>query len=180
MGDVGGRCRIGACHQMVPKGFPAAEKCRRSLRHDLFTHRQLVALSELHYHIDSIPDPVYRDLLRYAFSATLYMCNRTFLSAKGRKESRGGSSIFSIFRYKVAKRVIELDPWAVFSRRVASLLKCKRETNTLIGALPKGSTNARFISGHAQDLGAHVEPESVDYIFTDPPYGSHIAYLDLT
>jgi len=147
---------------------------------DLFTHKQLLCLSELYHHIVKVEDPVSRDLLRYAFSATLYMCNRTFLSAKGRKESRGGSSIFSIYRYKIAKQTVELDPWEVFSRRVHSLLKCKRETNTLIGAVMGGSKNARFVSGHAQDLCAHVEPESVDYIFTDPPYGSHIAYLDLT
>src|SRR2546427_8775583 len=75
-----------------PKDFPLPRNADVRFVHDLFTHRQLVALSELHYHIDSIPDPVYRDLLRYAFSATLYMCNRTFISAKGRKESRGGSS----------------------------------------------------------------------------------------
>ena len=111
--------------------------------------------------------------------ATLYMCNRTFISAKGRKESRGGSSIFSIYRYKVAKKAIELNPWTVFSGRFKKLLAAKQETNLLIGMLPGASNNATFAKGYAQCLTQFVEPESVDYIFTDPPYGRNIAYLDL-
>jgi adenine-specific DNA methylase len=81
--------------------------------HELFTHKQLLALSELLYQIGKIDDEKIRNLLRYTFSATLYMCNRTFISAKDRKESRGGSSIFSIYRYKVAKRSVNLNPWEV-------------------------------------------------------------------
>jgi hypothetical protein len=147
---------------------------------DLFTRRQLLALSELFHHIQRVGDTVNRNLLRYAFSATLYMCNRTFISAKGRKESRGGSSIFSIYRYKVAKRTVELNPWAIFSGRFRKLVACKKETNQFIGAHAGGSSNASFIKGYAQRLTDYIEPESVDYIFTDPPYGAHIAYLDLT
>jgi len=147
---------------------------------DLFTYRQLLGLSELYHHIQCVEDAVYRNLLRYAFSATLYMCNRTFISAKGRKESRGGSSIFSIYRYKVAKSTVELNPWTIFTGRVRRLIACKKETNLLIGAHPGGSTHAKFIKGYAQRLTEYIQPESVDYVFTDPPYGAHIAYLDLT
>jgi 16S rRNA G966 N2-methylase RsmD len=147
---------------------------------DLFTHRQLLCLSEIFHSIERLNDPTTRNLMRYAFSATLYMCNRTFISAKGRKESRGGSSIFSIFRYKVAARTVELNPFDIFKGRVSRLIAAKRETNQTIGAWPGGSANAKFFCGYAQRLTDYVEPNSVDYIFTDPPYGSHIAYLDLT
>jgi len=43
-------------------------------------------------------------LRRYAFSATLYKGNRTFIEAKGRKESRGGH-----FRADAEKKS---DEWA--------------------------------------------------------------------
>ncbi len=86
-----------------PTGYPLPQNADVPLVEDLFTHRQLLCLSELYYHIQKVKPESSRNLLRYAFSATLYMCNRTFLSAKGRIESRGGSSIFSIYRYKVAK-----------------------------------------------------------------------------
>jgi hypothetical protein len=163
-----------------PKDYPLPKNADVPLVENLFTHRQLLSLSELYHHIGQVPDPTCRDLLRYAFSATLYMCNRTFISAKGRKESRGGSSIFSIYRYKVAKRAVELNPWTMFKGRVLKLIAAKKETNLEIGALPGGSTNATFIKGYAQNLTKYVQRESVDYIFTDPPYGAHIAYLDLT
>jgi DNA modification methylase len=163
-----------------PRDCPLPKNADVPLVEDLFTRRQLLCLSELYHHIQRVKDETNRNLLRYAFSATLYMCNRTFISAKGRLESRGGSSIFSIYRYKVAKRVVELNPWSIFSGRFRRLIACKKETNQLIGAHPGGSSNARFLKGYAQRLTTYVAPESVDYIFTDPPYGAHIAYLDLT
>lgn len=158
-----------------PKDVPLPKNADVSKVEDLFTLRQLLELSELYHHIQKIKDDVNRDLLRYAFSATLYKCNRTFISARGRKESRGGSSIFSIYRYKVAKRTIELNPWNIFARSVKKLIEAKRETNLLI----TNSEDAKFLKGYAQNLTEQIEPESLDYIFTDPPYGAHIAYLDL-
>lgn len=163
-----------------PKDCPLPKNADRPLVEQLFSRRQLLGLSELWYHISRIQDQVARDLLKYVFSATLYMCNKTFLSAKGRKASRGGSSIFSIYRYKIAKEPVELHVWEVFQRRFGRLLACKKETNQEIGCHPKGSSEAVFITGRAQELTKHIKPESVDYIFTDPPYGGHIAYLDLT
>jgi hypothetical protein len=167
-------------NRWYPKDYPLPKNADVPLVENLFTHRQLLALSELFYHIGRIEDPTCRDQLRYAFSATLYMCNRTFISAKGRKESRGGSSIFSIYRYKVAKNAIELNPWSIFKGRLLKLIAGKKETNLQIGSRQGGSSNAKFIKGYAQKLTDYIQPESVDYIFTDPPYGAHIAYLDLT
>ena len=105
----------------------------------------------MYHHIQRVKDEVSRNLLRYVFSATLYMCNRTFLSAKNRIETRGGSSIFSIFRYKVAKKAVELNPWQQFSNRYQKLLTAKKETNQFIGTRPGGSDNARFIKGYEVD-----------------------------
>jgi len=166
-------------NRWYPAEVPLPKNADVHMVEDLFTHRQLLQLSELYHHIMRIKDDITRDLLRYAFSATLYKCNRTFISAQNRKESRGGSSIFSIYRYKVAKRTIELPVWTVFERAVAALIEAKRETNKEITG-PNGSKDATFIKGSAQRLTEYVKPESVDYIFTDPPYGAHIAYLDLT
>jgi len=142
-----------------PQGKPLPKNADAALVEDLFTYRQMLCLSELYHHVQKLKDQVSRELLRYAFSATLYKCNRTFISAQGRAESRGGSSIFSIFRYKVAKRVIELDPWDIFARSVRKLIAAKRETNLLIGERPGGSSNAQFFTGYAQRLTDHVPPD---------------------
>lgn len=60
---------------------------------ELFTRRHLIALSILYHHVQAVKDEVIRDLLRFAFSATLAKVNRTFVSAHNRAESRGGATI---------------------------------------------------------------------------------------
>src|SRR5205814_4235001 len=65
---------------------------------DLFTPRQLAGLARIRQAIDSEEQPAVRNLLLLAWSASVAKLNKTFLSAKGRAESRGGSSIFSIYR----------------------------------------------------------------------------------
>src|SRR5207249_11772067 len=61
------------------------------------------------------------------FPYTTLFRSKTFLSARGRLESRGGSSIFSIYRYKIADSPVELPPWEVFRERVANVIHGKAE-----------------------------------------------------
>src|SRR5438552_864650 len=42
-------------------------------------------------------------------------------------ESRGGSSIFSIYRYKIASQSVELPIWETFSGRYLNVLAAKQE-----------------------------------------------------
>jgi 16S rRNA G966 N2-methylase RsmD len=147
---------------------------------ELFTPRMLHGLARLHASIMGVADTFSRDLLRLAFSATLVRINRTFLSATNRRESRGGSAIFSIYRYKVAKRAVELPLWEQFATRCKRLFQAKLETNQLIGDFYQESDTATFRQGSATRLQSWIEPGSIDYIYTDPPYGGHIAYLDLS
>ena len=43
----------------------------------------------------------------------------------------------------------------------------------------KTISNAQIIKGTAVDL-SFLHNESIDYIYTDPPYGKKIPYLDLS
>jgi 16S rRNA G966 N2-methylase RsmD len=149
---------------------------------DLFSPKQLLALAWLKAAIDQISDPPSRGALLLAWSATLGKLNRTFLSARGRLESRGGSSIFSIYRYKLAATAVELAPWGVFHERVLNVIDGKREVLRWKRAwLASKNWHGSFETHDVDiaDLPATVD-RKVDYIFTDPPYGGHIAYLDLS
>ncbi len=146
---------------------------------ELFTPRMLHGLARLRAEITKVTHKPSRDLLLFAFSSTLARINCTFLSASNRRESRGGAAIFSIYRYKVAKEPVELPLWDQFAKRVDRLVVAKRETNELIGDFYEEDT-AVFKHGSATRLLNWLEPGSVDYIYTDPPYGAHIAYLDLS
>ena len=93
---------------------------------EMFTPRQLAGLALIKQAIES-EDGVIRDLLLLAWSASVAKLNKTFLSAKGRAESRGGSSIFSIYRYKLAARSVELPIWETFHGRFLNVLAAKKE-----------------------------------------------------
>lgn len=154
--------------------------------HDLFTARQLAGIATLREGINAITEGVTRDLLLLAWSASIAKLNRTFLSAKGRAESRGGSSIFSIYRYKVAKQNIELPIWETFEGRFRNVLAAKKEVFDIIetrhatGMRIDSRKNFRCHADDAASLGKRLGAESADYIFTDPPYGGFISYLDLS
>ena len=135
-------------------------------------------------------DGVIRDLLLLAWSASVAKLNKTFLSAKGRAESRGGSSIFSIYRYKLAAaNRWNLPIWETFHGRFLNVLAAKEEVLQLraIGKSPAGGglkldskKNFERFAHDAATLDKIIKPGSVDYIFTDPPYGAFISYLDLS
>jgi DNA modification methylase len=150
--------------------------------HELFSHRQLIALVILRNAIDSIPNRHARAGMLLAWSATLTKLNKTFLSAEDRAESRGGSSIFSIYRYKIAKTPIELAPWQTFYERANNIITAKLEIDAHIEYKKRtGGFAGQFkvYSRDIQSLSEELEGQ-VDYIFTDPPYGGHISYLDLS
>jgi DNA modification methylase len=156
--------------------------------YDLFTPRQLAGLALIKQTIEREAG-ITRDLLLLAWSASVAKLNKTFLSAKGRAESRGGSSIFSIYRYKLAAHSVELPIWETFHGRFLNVLAAKEEVLRLRdyrkkpsgGSLDLSSDkNFRVLARDAATLDRVIEPGSVDYIFTDPPYGAFISYLDLS
>jgi DNA modification methylase len=150
--------------------------------YELFTPRQLISLAILKDQIDKIENISIRNVFLLAWSSTLARINKTFISTKGRAETRGGSSIFSIYRYKIAKDVIELSPWECFYNRFPNMLKARKEMMQAIELKKrKGGWVGQF-KAYELDVEELEQKffESADYIFTDPPYGGHISYLDLS
>lgn len=156
--------------------------------HEMFTPRQLAGLALIKQAIER-EEAIVRDLLLLAWSASVAKLNKTFLSAKGRAESRGGSSIFSIYRYKLAARSVELPIWETFRGRFLNVLAAKeevlhlrdhRQRQTGGGEKLDSRQHFRVLESDAAILDRALQPGSVDYIFTDPPYGAFISYLDLS
>src|SRR5437762_2053146 len=100
--------------------------------YDLFSPVQITALAVLKNSIDDISNIGTRRAMLLAWSATLAKLNKTFLSAEGRAESRGGSSIFSIYRYKIAKTPVELPVWQTFEERADNVIAAKSEIDKTI------------------------------------------------
>jgi hypothetical protein len=166
----------------MPENIPLPNNSDVPRYHELFSTRQITALAFMRQQIDRIDNRHARRGMLLAWSATLAKLNRTFLSAEGRAESRGGSSIFSIYRYKIAKEPVELPPWKTFEERARNILSAKIEIDKTIEV--KRRTTGWFgkFETHQKDIDDLVGEFKgrIDYIFTDPPYGGHISYLDLS
>jgi len=154
-----------------------------ALVEDLFDKRQLIVLSKLLKEIEKIKDPVIKDLMKFVFSGTIARANLTYNLSTTRGEARlgdGGSSVFAQYRYWKPKRKVVLDVWDRFEYRFECVRKAKEASNKLIGDFYKEEDTFKAYIESATNLSEFIKEKSIDYIYTDPPYGAHIAYLDLT
>jgi DNA modification methylase len=148
--------------------------------HEIFTKKQLFQLSLIKSQIDQFPSSNEKDLLLILFCGTLSRANMAYsLPADGRTIYSGDFTIFHTGRYRIPKKIAEIPVLPVFKRRFLDIIKAKKETNADF----RGYVNKRtlqLVEGSATNLKPYLTDSSVDYVYTDPPYGGHIKYLDLS
>jgi DNA modification methylase len=145
---------------------------------NLFDKRQLIVYSFILKEIKKIRNKRIRDLMLFVFSGAIARGNLTHND--GGDVGGGGSSIFAQYRYWKPKRIKVLDAWKIFENRFRIVKKCKEASNNRIGDLYKEGETFIINKYSATKLTDLVRKNSIDYIYTDPPYGAHIAYLDLS
>ena len=151
----------------------------------LWTKRQLTGLSLLWHFISEIQDAGIRDQMKLVFSSTVARVNLTYnismtrQHGEKRKLGDGGSALFAQYRYWFPKNIVELKVWDRFRDRFARILKAKEKWNEITKGISV-KDNFTVINASVLDLKKHIPENSVDYIYTDPPYGGNIAYLDLS
>src|SRR5205823_10176459 len=64
-------------------------------------------------------------------------------------------------------------------KEVLLIKRYRQKTYPTCGPLDSGR-NFRVLASDAATLDQEISPGTVDYIFTDPPYGAFISYLDLS
>ncbi|TAE17862.1 MAG: DNA methylase [Bacteroidetes bacterium] len=121
-----------------------------------------------------------RKTLLLMFSGLVTKVNLTFHTTQGANDdniSGGDASAFRYYRYRIAPDPKEIDLMKYFSLRYQKVVGAKQEI------APKINENtiqhAQIVKGTATDL-SFIKKESIDYIYTDPPYGKKIPYLDLS
>ena len=157
---------------------------------DLFTKRNLIALSILYHAIEELEDPIQKDFMKIAFSSNLH--NVSKLNVVHHLRLRSGihpSRGWVMHRYWVPPVRIELPVWFYFAERYKHVLRGKSESNSTIplfreannfASLTDSRNNALIMTHSALTLGDVLPSESVDYVFTDPPYGGSIQYGELS
>lgn len=153
---------------------------------DLFTKRNLICLSMILNHIEDISDGKIRDLFKFTFTSALAQSSKmVFVYRKeGRNRDVGG---WATRGYWVPNEYFEINVWNCFEERFSKILRGKEESDSSIAEY--GETN-KFNDLHAGsnifiktfnalELDKIIPPNSIDYIFTDPPYGDAVPYLEL-
>jgi 16S rRNA G966 N2-methylase RsmD len=130
---------------------------------DFWTPRNLRALARLWREIGQWPDERERQALAFAFTNTAWHATRM-----RRYNARGGQRPLTGTLY-IPQLSIEVNPAPVFAHKIKQLQRFYAE-------LSADGPPVSVTRGPAGDLA--LPDASVDYCFTDPPFGSNIFYGD--
>jgi 16S rRNA G966 N2-methylase RsmD len=144
----------------------------------LFSKNQLAQLALLKSIIKKEKDENIRNSLLLMFSGLLTKANLTYhISTYVKKEGGGDAAAFRYYRYRIAPNPTEIDLMKYFQLRYKKVYDAKKEMQYFINE--DTISNIKILKGTATNL-KFIPKESVDYIYTDPPYGKKIPYLDLS
>ncbi len=144
----------------------------------LFSKNQLAQLALLKAIILKEKNSDIRNSLLLMFSGLLTKANLTYHTTPSKPQvGRGDAAAFRYYRYRIAPSPVTIDIMHYFELRYKKVRAAKQEMEHFINE--DSISNAQVIQGTATDLG-WLPSESIDYIYTDPPYGKKIPYLDLS
>jgi len=129
---------------------------------DMFARRPAIALSRLWHRIGQVDDVAVREALQFAFTNTAWHASRMRrYNAKGGQRPLTGTLF-------IPQLISEPNVFEVFRHQV-------RQVCRLYDVLSDGEVDVKQAS--ATDL-RWLADNSVDYVFTDPPFGNNIHYAD--
>jgi 16S rRNA G966 N2-methylase RsmD len=158
-----------------PKGFVLPKGSDVAVIEELFTEEQLSKLAFLKHLIKKEKEENIRNSLLLAFSSSVNKFNKTFHYTKS--EGGGDSGPFRYYRYRIAPSPGKLELMNIFETKFQKIFSAKKEIESKINQ--STIKNIKILKGTATNLD-WIKNESVDYIYTDPPYGKKIPYLDLS
>jgi len=149
--------------------------------YELFSEEQMAQLVLLKNIIKKEKNENIRNTLLLAFSSSLNKHNLTFHYT--RSTGGGDSAAFRYYRYRIAPEPGTMPLLQIFETKFKKIYSAKKEIEELCLLNQKTVfemfEDAKIIKGSATDL-SFIQKESIDYIYTDPPYGKKIPYLDLS
>jgi len=147
--------------RLKPKGYEWA--------HQLYTHRALLVLGSLANHIEKVTSP---DVRRVLYSLVYHQTVNASLRNSYRPGSTFGNRAITGVYY-VSSMPAEASVIALVRGTVKRFKQlCKTPWTEFSKA------NVAISTGHAARLSG-IPSGSIDYVFTDPPFGSNIFYADL-
>lgn len=161
-----------------PKSIPLPKGSDVETTKELFSDKQTAQLGLLKSIISKQKNENIRNSLLLMFSGIVTKANLTYHTTPNKpKAGQGDTSAFRYYRYRIAPHHVDVDIMTYYELRFKKVSQAKKEMEYFIN--PKTISNAQIFKGTATNL-SFIPKESVDYIYTDPPYGKKIPYLDLS
>jgi len=173
-------------------GKPFKKKESSNCIEDLFGKRSLIAHSIVYHEIEKIENQDIRDMMKFVFSSNLHNVSKLNVVhhlrlRMGVHPSRG----WVMHSYWIPHVRIELPFWFYFNERFQHIFRGKKESNRLVPHYKeaksfddlKKDANILICMQSAlrlDDAPARIPNESIHYVFTDPPYGGSIQYMELS
>ena len=166
-----------AISQWYPADCPLPSDSDVRYVHELYTPRNLKTLATLRQKILDDVDPDFRDAFSLMLISTSTRTTKCIFVNQYRL-SRGvnPAGVWGEKRFWVPDRYIENNVLYYFGERFDRILEGKLDTEKNL--YTPGAQGIVSI-GAAQRL-ADIPDETVDYVFTDPPYAGAVAYLNLS
>ncbi len=164
--------------------------------YNLFTPRNLLALSILWNEINGIKDENVRSFFKFCFTASLGQASKMVFVVKRRGKFNGKTRKITkkevgswVIGYWTPKEHFEINVWNCFENRYRKVLKAKKIQSKINYTVKEGSRiedvlfsdkNLLLFKKPAQDVLKSFPNNSVDYVITDPPHGDRQPYLELS
>lgn len=169
---------------------------RKNRVYDLFTPRNLFALSMIFQEIEKITDQEIRDLFKFCFTASVGQASKMVFVIKRRNKTKGEAAKISekkevgswVIGYWMPSDFFENNAWTCFENRFKKIYKAKKAQEktgqrfNLAKDFRSLNENADclLVKQPSQDYLKSLPNNSIDYILTDPPHGNRIPYLELS
>jgi DNA modification methylase/transcriptional regulator with XRE-family HTH domain len=140
-----------------------ADRGIRSVR-DFFTERNLRALAAIRERITKHPNPRVAAALLFAFTGSVNRASKRYQWNQKRPTNVLGGTLY------LSSLFYEFNVFRLFERKVRAAVRLFRTTLSAKGT-------AAVACGSATNM-PDMPDGSVDYVFTDPPFGSNIYYAD--
>ena len=178
-----------------PDGEPFKEKQKYDSLDQLFTKRNLRAAAIIYEAIEQESSPQLKKFLLGAFTSMIHLCTK--MMPVGNPAESNHYTFFSSpgwtqHSYWSASRYMEQNVWDKFEGAVTGnqgIIHAKNETNEILKDVKITDDWKKVLAGEADiavvtddcvELMKQMPEESVDYIFTDPPYDASIQYGELS
>ena len=142
---------------------------------DLFTKRTLACHAKLLSLIEKVSNGKEKDFLKLAFTANLANCSKLVPPIKSRGDMSQGAWMTGFY---IGDTYLENNVLHYFENRLNKIIKGKNEYLSFFNKnlFNKHNNEYRITKYDAKKL--DIPSESVDYVFTDPPYGDAVPYFE--